>query len=97
MLKQDKPVIKQADVSAEDILSHLTSRQHLRPHTPVREIVDQTTELLGCCPLAIARAMDWLKIDPDKAIGRLRRSELVQLAMAVHRFWMQGAASSASR
>lgn len=97
MLEQDNPTIKQPDISAEDILSHLTDRQHLRPHASVREVVEQTIERFGCCPQAIARAMDWLKIDPNSAIGRLRRSELVQLAMSVHRFWMQGSAAPASR
>jgi len=80
---------KLPDVDPDAILNHLTSRQHLHPHRAVRAVLDETTEAFGCCPRAIERGIEWLGIEPDRAIGRLRRSEIVQLARAVHRFWMQ--------
>jgi hypothetical protein len=73
------------------MLDHLTSQQHLHPHRTVKDVLDETTTAMGCCPRAIQRGIEWLGIDPARAIGRLRRSELVQLARAVHRFWMQNA------
>jgi hypothetical protein len=57
-------------------------------------VLEETTEQLGCCPQAIARALSWLHIDPSLAIGRLRRSEIMQLANAVHRFWQQNTAAT---
>lgn len=77
------------DVDSDAILSHLTTRQHLRPHAPLGEVLDEAIELLGCCPQAVARGTDWMGIQPTRPIGRLRRSELVQLARAIHRFWAQ--------
>jgi hypothetical protein len=47
----------------------------------------QATCELGCCPIAIDRAIHWLNLDPASAMGRLRRGELLQLARSVHRFW----------
>lgn len=82
-----------ADVDANAILEHLTTRQHVNPHATIREAIDQTIERFGCCPAAIQRGMQWLGIDPSQAIGRLRRGQLVQLARAVHRFWSQNAAA----
>jgi len=84
------------DVDSDAILRHLTTRQHLHPQRPVKEVLDETTELFGCCPAAISRGVEWLGVDPDRAIGRLRRTELVQLSRAVHRFWTQNLAAAAS-
>jgi hypothetical protein len=79
--------------SGQEIVDLLTNRQHLRPHLSVREVMQQATEELGCCPQAIDRAIDWLKVDPNQSIGRLRRSELLQLARSVDRFWHETAAA----
>jgi hypothetical protein len=78
----------------DTILNHLTARQHLRPQAAIQQVLEEMTELYGCCPQAIARGMDWLGIDPAVKIGRLRRSELIQLARSVHRFWMQNLAAA---
>jgi len=87
---------KPIDIDAEAILTYLTHRQHLLPLTPVSKILEQTTQVFGCCPLAIERGLQWLKIDADVKIGRLRRSELIQLSRAIHRFWMQGIEAAAA-
>ena len=82
-------------VQSDAILNVLTSRQHTRPHAPLVEVLRTVMEELHCCPEALARATRWLKLDPSQPIGRLRRTELIQLSKAVHRFWQQSAANSA--
>jgi len=81
-------------VDSDVILNYLTAQQHVHPHTATRDVLRKTTEVFGYCEKAIERSLEWLKIDPDGSIGRLRRSELMQLAKSVHRFWMQNAASA---
>lgn len=71
------------------LLFFLTTRQHLGPHDTIAQVLERTIDQFNCCPAAIARAIQWLKLDPAAAIGRLRRSELVQLARVLHRFWSQ--------
>lgn len=93
MPERKPPAARFHEFDSDAILTYLTTRQHLRPHARISEILDQTTEAFGCCPAAIARALEWLGIEGDTSIGRLRRSELVQLACAVHRYWMQNAGS----
>ncbi len=88
------PQTSHSDVSADIILNYLTTRQHVAPHAPIAAQIERTTEEFGCCPQAIERAIEWLGIDGRRPIGRLRRSELVQLSRAVHRFWMQNRAAA---
>jgi hypothetical protein len=77
------------------IIELLTTRQHLRPHQPLREVLQAAMDELGCCPVAIERAVTWLDVDASKAVGRLRRTELVQLANSICRFWRQAVSSDA--
>ena len=72
---------------SQDLIELLTHRQHTHPHMTVRAVMEQATAELGCCPQAIARATEWLQMDIEQPVGRLRRAELLQLARAVHRFW----------
>ena len=65
----------------------LTRRQFLQPHTPLRDALASTIEELQCCPDAVERAMQWLGLNWDQPIGRMRRTELMQLARAIHRLW----------
>ena len=58
--------------------------------------MELTIERFGCCPVAIARSLEWLRLDGGSAIGRLRRSEPVQLARVIHRYWAQAATGAAS-
>jgi len=74
---------------AESLLNDLSTRQHLRPHEPLREALGRLESELGVCPNAIDAALQWLELDGAKSIGRLRRTELTQLARAIHRFWRQ--------
>jgi hypothetical protein len=74
-------------MNSDDLVQLLTHRQHTHPHMTVKAVMEQATAELGCCPQAIARATDWLQMDVNRAVGRLRRAELLQLARAIYRFW----------
>ena len=71
----------------QNLLDALTTRQHLNPHEPLGDALARTVDSLGVCPDAIEHALRWLSLDPSVSIGRLRRTELTQLARSVHRFW----------
>ena len=73
----------------QSLLDALSTRQHLRPHEPVGEALANVGAQLEVCPNASAAALRWLDLNPERAIGRLRRTELMQLARSVHRFWRQ--------
>jgi hypothetical protein len=76
-------------VDDDQILSVLTRRQFTYPHASLRQVLEETIEEIGCCPVAVDSAMQWLAIDWDQPIGRLRRTELTQLARSIYRFWRQ--------
>jgi hypothetical protein len=73
----------------DTMLEALSTRQHLRPHEPLADALANVRDQLGVCPNAIEAALQWLELDPAKSIGRLRRTELMQLARSMHRFWRQ--------
>jgi hypothetical protein len=79
-------------VDSNQILDDLTSRQFIYPHSPVATALSQSSAALGFCPRAANHAMDRLEINPDQSIGRLRRTELTQLARSIYRFWKHAAA-----
>ncbi len=81
---------------AEGILAELSTRQHLAPHRPLKEVVADTVEATGVCPDAAARALAWLNHSPDRSIGRLRRGELMQLARCMYRFWLESVNATAA-
>ena len=74
-------------VSSDGLLAAYTTYQHLHPHRPLTQALADAGDALRVCPQAAEAALGWLQIDPTRPIGRLRRTELVQLARAVHRFW----------
>jgi hypothetical protein len=77
------------NTDADDILHELTTRQHLTPGRPLKDIVAETVATTGVCAAASERALGWLNMSEDTPIGRLRRSELIQLARSMHRFWTE--------
>jgi hypothetical protein len=81
-----------AFVDSDHILTDLTMRQYLRPHSSVRDVLAASSNAVGFCPRAAEHAMRWLDSDPTQSIGRLRRTELTQLANSIHRFWQHAAA-----
>jgi hypothetical protein len=76
-------------MDADRLLEHLTVWQHLRPHDLVRNVLSRAERTLGLCPQAAAQAVQWLQLDVERAIGRLGRTELIQLARSLHRHWRQ--------
>jgi ribosomal protein S13 len=75
--------------SAERIADALSGQQHLQPRQTVREALEIIIIKLGICPAAAREAVESLQIEPTRSIGRLRRTELMQLARTIHRFWRQ--------
>ncbi|HYO10245.1 MAG TPA: hypothetical protein VER17_14855 [Tepidisphaeraceae bacterium] len=73
----------------EKLLEALTTRQHLAPHEPVAATLANAVDSLGVCPEAVRQALQWLQLDGAQKVGRLRRTELMQLARSVHRYWRQ--------
>lgn len=86
---------KLQSVNDEQILDVLTRRQFTHPHTPLRAVLAETVDEIGCCPVAVERAMTWLQVDWEQAVGRLRRTELTQLARSIDRFWRQSVTAHA--
>jgi len=83
-------------VDEEQVLAVLTRRQHVNPHAKLSEVLRGTIDELHCCPDAVHRAMEWLQLDWQVAVGRLRRTELTQLARSIYRLWRQSAMASES-
>jgi hypothetical protein len=79
--------------SAERIVDALSERQHLRPHQPISEALAAVGEQLGICALAVGEAVNSLHVDASHPIGRLRRTELMQLGRTIHRLWRQSVAA----
>src|SRR5699024_9962659 len=73
----------------QTLLDALSVRQYLAPHEPTGRSLPRVIETLGVCPQAVGQAIDWLHLDPMQAIGRVRRTALMQLACAILRFWLE--------
>jgi hypothetical protein len=84
-------------VDSNHILEDLTRRQFLRPHSAMADVLSAASAALGFCPRAATHAMRWLEINPDLSIGRLRRTELTQLARSIYRFWKHAIATETHR
>ena len=85
------------DEEFDRLLQLLTIQQHLNPHEPVAQALARTVDDLDVCPIAVESAIQWLQIDPSISIGRLRRTELTQLARSIHRFWRQSVPAPQAR
>ena len=75
----------------ENLLANLSTRQYLHPHETVGDTLGASVKTLGVCPQAVQQALAWLHMDRSTPIGRLRRTELMQLARSLHRFWQENA------
>ena len=74
---------------AEIICKALASQQHLHPHRALATAVAEAGRIVGFCSGAAEQAIRWLQADPARSIGRMRRTELMQLARSIDRFWQQ--------
>jgi hypothetical protein len=81
---------------SDEILHDLTTRQHLFPREALSRVLADSASEIGFCPAAAERAVAWLQLDAGTAIGRLRRTELAQLARCVYRFWRQSIAGESA-
>ena len=75
----------------------LSEQQHLLPHQSVEQAVAAAGERVGLCPGAGRRGLHVLGIDESTKVGRLQRSELVQLSRTIYRIWRQNAAAHAGQ
>jgi hypothetical protein len=73
-------------VDSETLLSYFSERQYIKPRQSVADLLREAQDHLGICPVAAGRAVEWLDVDPELSVGRLRRTELIQLARCLHRF-----------
>jgi hypothetical protein len=79
------------------LVQEFENQQHLHPLETVRQTVDRVQAAIGFCPAAAGRALESLKMDPQRKIGRLRHCELIQLARVIHRLWQQSLDGVASQ
>jgi hypothetical protein len=80
----------------DSLLDALTTAQYLSPHESLAQALTRTADALGVCPQAVNHAITWLQVKPATPIGRLRRTELMQLARSIHRFWRQAGTAAAA-
>lgn len=83
-------------INVETLLESLTQKQFTHPHRSVASVLQETAEALGGCPAEGAKVMLRLGISAETAIGRLRRTEIMQLSRALHRQWRNDGESSDS-
>jgi ribosomal protein S13 len=74
---------------SDRLVEALSREQFLKPHESVEDAVSAIVNELGVCPEAAAGAMEALNVQPDMRVGRVRRTELMQLARSISRFWRQ--------
>jgi hypothetical protein len=79
------------DAEVQVIVQALQRQQFVRPHQAVPRALEIAGIEVGFCRTVAKQAMAWLQIDAQTCIGRLRRSELLQLARSLHRIWRQNA------
>ncbi len=72
--------------NATALLHYLTDRQFVRPHRPVRDVLADARHAANVCPDVAERALRWLNVDPAQSVGRLRRTQLTQLAQCISRY-----------
>lgn len=79
---------------ADRIVDFLSEQQHLFPHQSVESAISRTVDQFAVCPDAAEAAITGLGVDASQSVGRLRRTELIQLGRTLHRLWRQNVASA---
>jgi hypothetical protein len=80
--------------SVERFVELLSEQQHLAPHQTVEHAIGAAGDRVGLCSGAGRRGLEVLGIHESTKVGRLRRSELIQLGRTIHRIWRQNAAAA---
>ncbi len=76
-------------LEADRIVGTLQKQQHVNPHQSVGSAICAAQTETGFCQRAGELAMAVLHLDPQRKIGRLKGSELTQLARTIYRLWQQ--------
>lgn len=84
-------VVSSSSPSADRIVHQLQVQQHLKPHQTVAKALDCVGRQAGFGAALCGEALELLRIEPSRKIGRLKGCELTQLARAVWRLWKQPA------
>jgi hypothetical protein len=74
------------DPACAAFASVLTQIQYLTPHAACMKVIAQAADRTGLCGHPADRALRRLDIRPSLAVGRLSRSQLLQLAHTFYRF-----------
>jgi hypothetical protein len=74
---------------AERLVQALSNQQFLKPHQSVEDALGAVVDELGVCPEAARVAMETLQVEAATPVGRMRRTELMQLARTLSRLWRQ--------
>ena len=76
-------------VEIDQIASEITQQQHLRPHQTIAEAIERAQVSSGHWLSDAGQAIQSLNIDAERQIGRLKRTEIVQLARDIYSYWQQ--------
>lgn len=74
-----------SNAPADRIVRALQTQQHLRPHQTVAQALEAAGGEIAFCPDAAASAIALLELSPAAKIGRLRSTQLTQLARTIAR------------
>jgi hypothetical protein len=77
-------------IDADRLLEQLSRWQFVGPHQSVEDVLWRAIHEIGLCPTAVESTLRWLEGNASKAIGRLGRTELTQLARRLHRLEREG-------
>ena len=84
-----RDVFRLEQTDSDQILADLSTRQHLTPHKSLATALEEASQRLGFCPNAAQTAVGWLGVNTSRSLGRFTRTELIQLARSIHRYWWQ--------
>lgn len=76
-------------IDADHLLDQLSQWQFVWPHRTIETVLWRAVHEMELCPQAVEATLGWLSEDASKAIGRLGRTELTQLARRLHRLCLQ--------
>jgi len=85
------------DTEARQIAVALEERQYLHPHQAVGEALEEVGKSAGFCSRAAEDALDWMRLRAQAKIGRLRHTEILQLARSIARFWRQNTTTAVTQ
>ena len=64
----------------------LTQLQYVSPHSACLSVISKAADRTGLCGQPAGRVLRRMEIQPTMAVGRLSRSQLLQLAHTFYRF-----------